>query len=301
MGEIELIVVVGPTGAGKSRFAEQLALERGGEIINADSQQFYRGLDIGTGKTDSLQSHVKHWLLDVCEPGEYMTATRFAAQADQIISQFKVETKLPVIAGGTGLYIRALLEGLDDLPSRDPIVRDRLQREWEEQGGIELHRRLATLDPVSAARIHPNDPSRLVRYLEIYEVSGQVPSSLQARKRPERLRYQTHLYYLQDDRERLRAKIADRVRAMLAAGWLEETRRLAEQGIDWREIPNKPIGYAELAEVLRGKSSLEAAEAKIVQKTQQYAKRQNTFFRGLIQVPAYSASGSKVSIVSSAY
>ncbi len=294
----ELILVVGATASGKSPFAESLALERGGDILNADSQQFYRGMDIGTGKTDARASRIRHWLLDLCAPGEFMTAMEFARRADEIIGPLQVEGRVAIVVGGTGLYVRALLEGLDaSLPKRDPAIRERLQSELNEQGGEALHRRLAQVDPTTAARIHPNDPARLVRFLEIYELTGRSPSQILSGRRPEKLRYRTRTYWLFPPREILRERIASRVKEMIAAGWLEEVKNLMERGHDPRGLSNRPIGYADLADVVTGKQGLQEAVAKIILRTQQYAKRQDTFFRGLLKHAAYQSNESTLEVI----
>ena len=289
-----VILVVGPTASGKSEWAEQWAGERNGEILNADSQQFYRGMDIGTGKVDSKKSALKHWFLDICEPGEFMTGMDFARQADDLIAALREEGKTPVVVGGTGLYVRCLFEGLDPLPSRDEGIRARLQAEMKEKGAGALHRRLSHIDPVLGAKIHPHDPSRIIRFLEIHEITGRPPSEILSGKRPETLRYPTHTYWFHPSREKLRERIALRVQAMIASGWVEEVRDLMGRGVDPRRIPNKPIGYADLADVVEGQMSLEKAREKITLRTQQYAKRQATFFRALLKHPAYQTGGSKL-------
>jgi tRNA dimethylallyltransferase len=278
---------VGPTASGKSEFAERLAAEHGGEVLNADSQQFYRGMDVGTGKIDPARAKVRHWLLDICEPGEAMTGMEFARRADEIIGKLHQEGKVSVVVGGTGLYVRCLFEGLDDLPERNDGIRERLNKELADGGGAVLHHRLKEIDPQLAARIHPNDPARLVRFLEIWELTGKPPSRILSGRRPERLRYPARTFWLSPPRDRLREKIAERVKNMIRSGWLEEVRGLMARGLDPRFLSNKPIGYADLAEVAAGNLKLEAAEEKIVFKTRQYAKRQETFFRGLLSHPAY--------------
>jgi len=285
-----LYLVVGPTASGKSEFAQELALREGGEILNADSQQFYRGLDIGTAKLPAQERKVKHWLLDFCSPGEFMTAGAFAREAEEVIAQLRARDVNPVVAGGTGLYVRALVEGLDALPSRDEVIRKQLQEEFNREGGEALHRRLRTLDPASAAKIHPKDPARLIRYLEIFLVTGKTPSALMNAKRPEKLRFTLKTYWLKPERNSLRQKIEARVLRMMKMGWLQEVESLLKKGQDPRLWPNKPIGYSDLASVLRGEKTLEEALASITLKTQQYAKRQETFWRGFFRHPLYRSS-----------
>lgn len=292
-----IVVVAGATASGKSEFAERLGEAIGGEIVNADSQQFYRGFDIGTGKVPLERRRLPHWLLDVCEPGERMTAMEFVRRAETLIADFAARGRVPILVGGTGLYLKALLEGLDDLPSRDPELRQRLEAEVARSGPEVLHCRLQALDPESAARISPQDPARLIRYLEIAELSGRAPSELMRRQRPATLRFPTETYWLQVDRQVLRHRIADRVTEMLAAGWLEEVRGLLARGIDPRQLEIQPIGYSELAEVAVGRKELTVAQEEIVQRTRAYAKRQDTFFRGMFCHSAYQAGGSRLHLL----
>ncbi len=292
-----LIAVVGPTAAGKSDFAQELAVQHGGEIINIDSQQFYRGFDIGTGKVPLNERKVKHWLLDVCEPGELMTAMEFVRQAEERIAKLQSSKKVPILVGGTGLYLKGLLEGLDQLPGRDSEIRKRLQNEIEQYGIEKLHHRLSEVDPVSAKKISPQDPVRLIRYLEIFQITQQPPSKLMRQERPSELRYSTHTYWISPPRDLLRGRIEERVKKMIASGWLEEVRQLLKNGVQIQNLENKPIGYAELSDVVIGKATLEEVFSKIVLRTQQYAKRQETFFRGMLKHPAYNQAGSYLEIL----
>lgn len=292
-----IVVVAGATASGKSEFAERLGEELGGEILNADSQQFYQGFDIGTGKLPPERRRLPHWLLDACAPGERMTAMEFSRRAERLIAEIDARGRVPILVGGTGLYLKALLEGLDELPPRHPEIRSRLQAEAVREGPESLHRRLLELDPESAARISPRDSNRLVRYLEIAEFSGRPPSELLTRRRPQVLRFPTETYWLRGDRELLRRRISGRVAEMLAAGWLEEVRGLLARGIDPRRLEIRPIGYAELAEVALGRKGLEEAQAEIVARTQAYAKRQETFFRGLFSHAAYQGAGSRLRVL----
>ncbi|HCU24433.1 MAG TPA: tRNA (adenosine(37)-N6)-dimethylallyltransferase MiaA [Deltaproteobacteria bacterium] len=293
----DLIVVAGATATGKSAFAEGLACERGGEILNADSQQFYRGFDIGTGKPPEAERRVPHWLYDACAPGESMSAMEFVRRAEILIKELRARGKLPVVVGGTGLYLKALLEGFDPLPGRDPELRRRLEIEFQREGGEALRERLRKIDPASAAWIPAGDRSRLIRYLEIGELTGRAPSEQMRRSRPERLRFRTETFWLRKERETLRKKIAARVEAMLQAGWLEEVRNLLAAGVDPRKLENRPIGYSELAEVVLGKRKLEEAAAEIILRTQQYAKRQETFFRAMFAHAAYREQGSELNLI----
>ena len=289
-----IVVVAGATASGKSEFAERLGEQIGGEILNADSQQFYRGLNIGTGKVPVDRRRLPYWLLDICAPGERMTAMDFVRRAEVLISEISGRGRVPILVGGTGLYLKALLEGLDDLPPRDSDLRFRLGEEAERLGVEALHRRLAEIDPLSAASISPQDPVRIVRYLEIAELSGAKPSDLMRRQRPFSLRFPTETYWLRRDREEQRTRIAERVDEMLNMGWLEEVRVLMSEGLDPRKLESRPIGYYELAEVISGNLKLSEAREKIVAQTRAYAKRQETFFRGMFSHAAYGREGSRL-------
>jgi tRNA dimethylallyltransferase len=292
-----IILVIGPTASGKSHYAQSLATQRGGEIVNYDSQQFYRGLDIGTGKLPEAERKVPHWLLDTLDPGEYMTAGEFARRSETIIAELFAREKIPIFAGGTGLYIRSLLEGIDDLPPRDPSIRDCLERELEEKGWDHLYRRLQKIDPVQAGKILPNDRLRVVRFLEIYEISGRPPSQLFSRGEATQLRYPTETHWLCPPRESLREKIAKRVEKMFAEGWAREVEGFLNRGEDPRQWENKPIGYAELAGALAEGQDPSGAVPDILKKTRAYAKRQETFFKGMLARGAYQNFGSTLKIL----
>jgi len=216
-----------------------------------------------------------------------MTAMEFAGQAELCINDIQERGKVPILVGGTGLYLRALLEGLDPLPSRDPVIRQRLQKELEELGNQKLFERFEKIDPLQAKKISPNDSSRLIRFLEIFELSGQAPSSLMKRGRGKTLKYSVESYWLQPARSALRDRIAQRVAHMFADGWVDEVRNFMKKGQDPRQWENKPIGYGDIAQALALDGDRQGVQDKITQKTQQYAKRQDTFFRGLFENPAY--------------
>ncbi len=293
-----IILIVGPTASGKSDFAQDLAESMGGEVVNVDSQQFYRGLDIGTGKLAPEKRRVPHWLLDICEPGEWMSAMDFVRRAEILLLEIVRRGKVPILVGGTGFYVRALLEGLDDLPPRNPQIRKQLEAEAEHEGWQALYQRLQQVDPLSAAKIGPQDSARLIRYLEIFLLSGQTPSQLFQKQKGEPLRYVTHTYWLRPCREVLRERIALRVRSMIELGWLEEIRQFLLGGESPLQWSAKPIGYRELTRVLTEGLPLEQAIEEIIQKTRQYAKRQETFFKGLFSNPAYQNDGSILNVLS---
>ena len=269
---ISILCIAGPTASGKTALAIELARRLGGEVVSADSQQVYRGLDAGTAKpTREERAAAPHHLLDVAEPGEGMDALRWCALADAA-----GRGRLPIVAGGTGLYLRALLHGLADAPGRDPALRARLEAEAEREGRPALHRRLAALDPAAAAAIGPNDLVRIVRALEI-AASGRTQSELFAAHRFGEARYRFRLLALDPPRGELHARIDARL-PRIFEGLLDEAGRLlAARG---GALPAKlPLGYAEAAEVLLGR--LERAEAlrRLQVAHRRYARRQVIWLR----------------------
>jgi tRNA dimethylallyltransferase len=274
---IRICVVAGPTASGKTALAVALARRLGGEIVNADSQQVYRGLDVGTAKpTASERAAAPHHLIDVAEPGEGMDAARFVALADAAIADVAARGRVPIVAGGTGLYLRALLHGVVAAPGRDPALRARLEEEAARLGRPALHARLAAVDPATAARIRPNDLVRIVRALEI-AAGGRLPSELHAEHafRPDR--YDAVLVALDPPRAELHARIDARVREMFAGGLLDEARALvARLGA---ALPKLPIGYAEAAACVRGELPVEEAIRRVQVAHRQYARRQIVWLR----------------------
>lgn len=274
---IRLLVIAGPTASGKTALAVELARRLGGEIVGADSQQLYRGLDVGTAKPAGAErSAVPHHLLDVAEPGEGMDAARFVALADAAIAGIAGRGARPLVVGGTGLYLRALLHGVVDAPGRDPALRARLEAEAAALGRPALHARLAALDPAAAARIRPNDLVRVVRALEI-AAGGRLPSELHAAHAFRTERYRALFLALDPPRELLRARIDARVAAMFRGGLLDETRALLAR---LPALPPRlPIGYAEAAAVLDGSLPLEEAIRRVQVAHRQYARRQVSWLR----------------------
>ncbi len=272
-----LIVVVGPTAAGKSGLAVRLALALGGEVLSADSQQVYRGFDIGTGKlTPEEQQGVPHHLLDVVDPGEPFSAARFVELADAAVAAIRARGRRVVVAGGTGLYVRALLRGLFEAPPADPEIRARHQRRWAEDPET-LRRELAAVDPEAAARIDPHDLVRISRALEVYEQTGLPISALQRQHGFAEPRHPALLLGLSPPREVLRARIDARVDAMLARGWLDEVRALVAAG-HGESRPMGALGYRELRGHLQGALDFEEAVRKTKRDTWRFARRQLTWF-----------------------
>jgi tRNA dimethylallyltransferase len=274
---ISIVFVTGPTASGKTALALELARRLGGEIVNADSQQVYRGLDRGTAKpTATEQAAARHHLFDVAEPGEGMDAARWQRLADAAISDVASRGRLPIVAGGTGLYLRALLRGVADAPGRDPALRSALEAEAAREGRAALHRRLAQIDPAAASKIGENDLVRIVRALEI-AAGGRTQTEVFAAHRFAEVRYRARLLVLDPPRAELHARIDARARPLFE-GLLAEARQLAER---WgsEPPPRLPLGYAEALDVLAGRLSREDAVRRIQVAHRRYARRQVIWLR----------------------
>jgi len=270
-----LAVITGPTGTGKTEVAVRLASRLRVEVVSADSRQVYRGMDIGTAKpTREQRAAVPHHLVDVVDPDERYNAARFRKEAREAISAILGRGKLPLVVGGTGLYIRALLRGLLPAPPADPEVRRELKALLDREGVQALHARLEAVDPEAAKRIHPRDPVRIIRALEIHRLTGAPlgPPTHWRRSRPE---WTTLLVGLTRPRPSLYAALDARVERMVARGLEEETRRLLDAGYG----PAPPaIGYRHFVRVIQGQWSEPEAIRLMKRDTRQYAKRQWTWF-----------------------
>jgi tRNA dimethylallyltransferase len=274
----KLLVVVGPTGAGKTGLAIELAARAGAEVVSADSQQVYRGMDIGTGKVAAGErGAVPHHLIDVVEPDDAMTAARFVELADAAIAQIAARGKPVVVVGGTGLYVRALLLGLFPGPAADPGLRAAMDREPIDA----LRRRLADVDPELAARVEANDRKRITRALEVFELTGEPMSAHQRRHDFRALprRYPAALVGLAPPRGELYARIGRRVEAMMAAGFRDEVARLRARGYGPGLRSQQAIGYAELHRHLAGELELARCVELIQRNTRRYARRQLSWYR----------------------
>jgi len=274
---VAIAVLSGPTASGKTRLGIDVARRLGAEIVSADSQQVYRGLDVGTAKpTAAERAEVPHHVVDVVEPGDGMDAARWAGLADGAIRDIAGRGRLPLVVGGTGLYLRALLRGVVDAPARDPELRLRLTEEAERLGRAALHARLAGIDPLAAARIRPNDLVRVIRALEI-AAGGRTQSELFAEHGFAVRRYRYRLLAIDVPREELHRRIDERARAIVAGGILEEARALLDRF--GPRLPKLPIGYAEAAACLRGEMSPEALARAIAVVHRRYARRQLIWLR----------------------
>jgi tRNA dimethylallyltransferase len=273
-----ILIICGPTGSGKGQLARELARRKNGEIVSADSRKIYRRLDIGTAKpTLEQREEVLYHLLDVCEPREVFTAARFVELADQAITDIHRRGRLPLVVGGTGLYLRALLHGIADVPPRDETLRASMLDEESMQPGA-LRRKLEEVDPQAAGQIPPGDLVRTVRALEVFELTGRPISSHQDSHGFESMRYRARQLALDWDRQELYRRIDARVERMIDAGWLEEVRELIKDGLD-QSPAFKTVGYPQLKDHLEGRLTLEKAVSEIQKEHRRYARRQLTWFR----------------------
>jgi len=272
-----LATVVGPTGSGKSALALCLAQQFGGEIVNCDSLQLYRGFDIGTAKTPPGERRgIPHHLFDVLTAQESYSAGEYAREARNVIAEIAGRGRLPIVVGGTGFYLRALLEGLPELPGRDERLRQRLvERERLRPGS--LHRLLTRLEPGAAGRIHTNDVQKTMRALEVRLLTQQA---LPPRAEAQALEgYAVIKLGLDPDRAALQQRLEDRTRAMFAHGLLDEVRGLLAAGATGTAKPFEALGYKQALMHLHGEITLEQAVESTTVETRQYAKRQRTWFR----------------------
>jgi tRNA dimethylallyltransferase len=269
-----VIAVVGPTGSGKSDLAVSLALELGGEVINADAMQFYRGMDIGTAKiTLAERRGVPHHLLDTLDVTEEASVSDFQQQAREVIRGIHARGKRAIVAGGSGLYVRAVLDVLE-FPGTDPAVRRTLEAELEQSGPEALLARLRDVDPVSAGRV--SDARRIVRALEVHQLTGRPFSSFM----PQREYFQPAVQIgLAVDREALRERLGLRVHRMVDNGLLEEVRRLDASGMRSGKTAPRALGYAQFLKVLDGAATVAEATEDTIVATRQFARRQLTWFR----------------------
>ncbi len=277
-----VIFLMGPTASGKTALAIELAKRLPCDIISVDSALVYRGMDIGTAKpTVAEQAQAPHRLLDLIDPAEAYSAADFRRDALREIESIVAQGRIPLLVGGTMLYYKALLEGLSPLPAADPLIRQAIETEAEQIGWDALHAQLQQIDPVSAARIHPNDPQRLSRALEVYRISGKTLTELTQTK-GEQLPYRTLQFAIAPtDRELLRQRIAERYKLMLSQGFEQEVRALYQRGDLNADLPSiRCVGYRQMWEYLEGKMSYDEMVYRGIVATCQLAKRQMTWLRG---------------------
>jgi tRNA dimethylallyltransferase len=288
-GARPLAVLTGPTGTGKTDFALRLAREFPLEIVSVDSAQVYRGLDIGSAKPDaSVRAAVPHHLIDLVEPTQSYSAGQFVRDASAAISDIEARGRVPLLVGGTMLYLRALIGGIATLPQGNLDIRAGLDAEAARIGWPAMHQRLAGVDAAAAARIHPNDTQRIQRALEVHAATGEAISALQAQTRSPLQRDFQVVAMIPADRARLHTALAQRFDAMMSAGLLDEVRRLHRRGDLSDEKPSiRAVGYRQLWAHLEGASTLEVAVERAVAATRQLAKRQLTWLRTMPNVKAF--------------
>jgi len=276
-----LLVIVGPTAAGKSAVAVECCLRLGGEVVSADSMQVYRHMDIGTAKpTPQERRDVPHHCIDLVEPDEEYSVARYKADAEAAIADISARGKVAVLCGGTGLYVKAVLYGLDlPIVAADWELRRRLEEEAQRLGPEALHERLRHGDPTAAARIHPHNVRRVVRALEVYVTTGRPMSSYHRLDHVPSPNYNVLAFGLNLPRAELYRRIDARVDAMMQRGLLEEVRWLLDHGYPERLISMKGLGYSQLAAHLRDETDLDRAVYLVKRDTRHYARRQLTWFR----------------------
>jgi tRNA dimethylallyltransferase len=285
---IPCILLIGPTASGKSAVALALAQRLGGEIVTADSAQVYRGMDIGTAKPDAAtRAAIPHHLLDLIEPIEAYSAARFVRDATHAIDAIRARGRVPIIAGGTMLYVKALREGLSTLPAADTAIRTKLDSRAALVGWPAMHAELARVDPATAARLAPNDAQRIQRALEVHALTGQPMSALQgARDAERRIDSAIVVALAPADRARLHAAIARRFDAMLAAGLVDEVRELRRRFPLRADMPSmRAVGYRQVFDHLDGRTDRASLRDRGVAATRQLARRQLTWLRAMDVAP----------------
>ena len=291
-----IVALVGPTGTGKTALALRIAERLDAEIVNCDSRQVYRYLDIGTAKPSAEERRaVPHHLFDVVDPDQGFDCARYRALARAAIADIRARGRRVVLVGGTGLYLKVLRYGLAPAPPRDAALRRRLEDLEDAEPGA-LHRRLAGRDPAAATRLHPHDRVRLIRALEVGELTGTTLSARQAAHGFRAAELECRVIGLTMERAALRARLDARCRAMLEAGLVDEVRALWQRGFGPELAPLQSIGYREIGAHLRGECDLERALADMQRATHRFAKRQRTWFRAdptvhWIDDPSGSAAG----------
>ena len=276
----KIVVIGGPTAVGKTGVTIRIAERICGEVVNADSMQIYRYMDIGTAKpTPEEQLRVAHHMIDVADPDESYDAARFSREAREAAEGVLGRKHVPLVAGGTGFYIRAFLCGLCDAAPEDPAIRMHLREEAGRRGAESMYGKLVACDPEAAGKIHPNDIYRIVRALTVYETCGIPLSEFRRRHAFTDAPYQSLSIVLDMDRTELYKRIESRVDQMVAEGLAEEVERLFEMGYDERLKPMQALGYRHMADYIRGRVDRDTAVETLKRDTRHYAKRQLTWFR----------------------
>ena len=281
------IYLTGPTAVGKTAVGVALARLLGAEVVALDSMTLYRGMDIGTAKpTFAERGGVPHHLIDMLDPWESASVADYRDWAFRVVADLEARGRRALFVGGTALYLKTLLRGLFEGPGADPALRRSLEAEADRLGNPAMHARLATLDPATATRLHPNDRRRVVRALEVIESTGRTLSEQQVehiRPAPESVQ----VYALERPRAELLGRIDRRVEAMFADGLVEEVRALRSGPRPLSMVPSQGVGYREVIDLLEGRGDLANAVSMTQARTRQFAKRQATWFRGLVEVRAW--------------
>ena len=276
----KIIVLAGPTGIGKTVLSIEMAERFNGAIVGADSMQVYQYMDIGTAKPDAgEQAQAPHYMIDVATPDQPFDAAAYARMARAAVYRILDQGRLPFVVGGTGFYIKALLHGLFPAKPADAAVRGRLHQEAVEKGIHHLYDRLRQADPPAAERIHPNDTYRIIRALEVYDITGRPMSDYQAAHGFSEQPFKALKFCLYMDREALYERINRRVETMVAAGLLEEVKRLLARGYSADLKPMQSLGYRHMLDYLSGRLDWATAVDQLKKDTRRYAKRQLTWFR----------------------
>jgi len=276
----KIIVIAGATGIGKTGLSLQLAEAFRGGIVSADSMQIYRLMDIGTAKPDPAERRrAPHYMLDVADPDDPYDAARYAKEARGCIAELHRAGRLPLVVGGTGFYIKALLQGLFEARPASDEVRERLREEVRQSGSRELYERLSACDPETAGRIHPNDAYRIIRALEVYELTGRPMSAWQQAHGFADAPFEALKICLHIDREVLYERIDQRVDQMVAQGLVEEVRGLLNRGYSPDLKPMQALGYRHMVEYIQGSVSRAEAIRLMKRDTRRYAKRQLIWFK----------------------
>ena len=299
----KVIVIIGPTAVGKTALSIDLAKKLNSEIISGDSMLIYKGFDIGTAKPSvAEQAGIKHHLIDVLEPNSSFSVTEFKERAAELVDNINARGKIPVIAGGTGLYTKALLENYNfNKTSANEDYRLRLEQIAKEQGKEQLHKMLETVDPVSAQRLHINDTRRVIRALEVFHQGGEYISQDKELNSNNFLAYDAVVIGLNMDRAKLYERINNRVDIMMENGLLDEVKLLLHNGVKKDCKAMQAIGYKELVWYLEGNCSLEFAVDKIKQATRNFAKRQLTWFRRMSYIKWYDVTENNSDLVEEIY
>lgn len=278
--KIPLVIILGPTAVGKSELALELAQKFSFEIINADSMQLYRGMDIGSAKPSLKErSLVTHHLIDIKDPDEEFSAAQFKNEARNIIFSLTQEGKWALVVGGTGFYLKALIKGLFPAPSADLKLRRKLREKGEAKGKWYLYQELEKVDPEAASKIHPNDDFRIIRALEVFYLTGKPISQQQKKHQFKHSPFIVLKIGLMRDRKEIYHRIEQRVDKMIKSGLVEEVKQLSKRGYPLTIKPFQSLGYKQILNYLQGDLSLDEAVSLIKRNTKRYAKRQLTWFR----------------------